>query len=149
MDHNHFLLTFDTIGPEIEIYMPTYATPNVDNEIIVQGSELLALWQDFYFTDAHGTRHDFIFAYNGDHFVGIVRFNQFALGVATLYAQVKDEVYNQSALILKSLNIINGGAYMSICHTIKIRGLATNIQVRQIDVSTIQRVIEVSIDHDL
>lgn len=155
MDHNYFSLALDTTGSEIDVYMPTYATPNVDNEIIVQGSELLAPWQDFYFIDAADARHDFIFAYEGDHFVGLVRFNQFAIGVATLYAQAKDEVYNPSPLLTKSLNIISGGAYMSVCSMLHKRELVTDTYNRHINVCLAQqaiktqlfyRSIEVSID---
>lgn len=155
MDHSHFLLTLDTTGPDIEIYMPTYATPNVDNEIIVQANERLSTWQEFYFIDGVGTRHDFIFEYNGNRFIGLVRFNQFAVGVAKLYAQVRDEVYNPSALVTQSLNIIGGGAYMSISAAIKtrefdmdmhIKPIYVNTTYREIDINTIFRLIEVSMN---
>lgn len=144
MDHNQFNLILDTTGPDIEVYMPNYATPDVDNEIIVQGSELLAPQQDFYFLDAVGTRHDFIFEYAGDHFIGLVRFNQFALGVATFYAQVRDEVLNPSALVTQSLNIMQG-AFMTICTEVKLRALQANLQTRNADIRTRVRAIEVNI----
>jgi len=144
MDHSHFMLTLDTTGPDIEVYMPTYATPDVDNEIIVQGSELLAPQQDFYFVDALGERHDLIFEYKGDHFVGLVRFNQFALGVATFYAQVRDEVFNPSALAAQAINI-QGGATLTICADFKQRAVDTSYQVRQINTAVACRQIEVNI----
>ena len=138
-----FFLMLDTTGPEIEVYMPSYATPHVDSEIIVQGNEKLAPWQDFYFIDAAGTRHDFIFAHNGDRFIGIVRFNQFAVGVATLYAQVKDEVNNLSALVTKSLSIIQGGELMVVCADVQTRAVQTDYHYCKLDVSTDYRQVEV------
>jgi hypothetical protein len=144
MDHNQFILTLDTTGPDVEVYMPTYATPEVDNEIIVQGSELLSPQQDFYFIDADGARHDFIFEYDGDQFIGLVRFNQFALGMATFYAQVRDEVSNPSALVTQSLNIMQG-AFMAVCAELKGRSLQANIQTRNVDIRTRVSSIEVNI----
>lgn len=137
-----FALILDTTGPDIEVYMPSYSTTVVDNEIIVQGSEPLAPWQDFYFIDAAGDRHDFIFAYDGDRFVGLVRFNQFALGVAVLYAQAKDEVDNPSPLVTKPINIMSG-AYMTVDGTMSVRAFATSGRQRVIDTGRTARQIEV------
>ena len=133
-----FYLTLDTTGPDITVCMPAYATPDVDNEIIVQGSETLAPWQDFYFIDGAGTRHDFIFAYEGDRFVGLVRFNQFAYGVATLHAQVRDEVYNWSPLVTKSINVIKS-AHMTICTGTAVRLIDTSWMTRAVAVGRVTR----------
>ncbi|OUS70311.1 hypothetical protein B1748_29185 [Paenibacillus sp. MY03] len=137
-----FLLTLDTTGPEIAVYMPSYSTTSVDNEVIVQSSEQLAPWQDFYFVDAAGDRHNFIFAYDGDRFVGLVRFNQFALGVAVLYAQVKDEVDNPSPIVTQPINIM-AGAYMTVCGSMSVRSIATFDRKREVETGRTARKIEV------
>lgn len=130
-----FVLKLDTTGPDIEVYMPSYTTAGPYSEIVVEASEQLAEWQDFYFIDSAGDRHNVIFAYDGDRYVGSVRFNQMSLGVATLYAQVRDEVHNLSPLRTKTINVIGGAAGTTIEAQVGVRPVDASARTREIEVS--------------
>lgn len=124
-----FVLELDTTGPAVDIYMPSYSTPESLDEIVVQATEPIAEWQEFYFVDAEGHRQDVIFSHDGDRYVGNVRFNQFPLGIATFYAQVRDEVLNPSPVRTKAINVIQG-ALMTIDTEQQTRCLNTRYSVR-------------------
>jgi predicted amino acid-binding ACT domain protein len=138
-----FVLTLDTTGPDIEISIPSYSTKSVNNQIVVQGTEPLAPWQDFYFIDAAGERHNFIFSHDNDRFIGLVRFNQFALGVAVFYAHAKDVADNSSPLSTKAINILQG-SYMTVHGTIIVRPMVVSFSTRNIDSNETQRQVLLS-----
>lgn len=102
---NYFTLELDTTAPDIAVYGPSYVVTGSDTEIVVQGSEALAPYQAFYFIDAAGQRYDVIFDYMGDHFRGLIDFANLSLGIATFYAQVKDEMHNPSKVASLSINV--------------------------------------------
>lgn len=105
---NSFELYLDTTGPIIEVIAPNYAMKNSMVDYEVKANERLAIDQDFYFIDSSGQRHDMIFEYNGDSFLGWVDFSRFKDGIAVFYAQVKDEVMNSSAEVKHSILVHAG-----------------------------------------
>lgn len=108
-----FEIFLDTTGPEISIYAPNYTMKNSMTDFEVKGSKRLAADHEFYFLDSTGGRHDVIFQYSGDSFLGWVDFSQFPEGVAVFYAQVLDTVFNPSPVISHSI-LIHGGAGVDV-----------------------------------
>ncbi|WP_100406686.1 hypothetical protein [Bacillus solitudinis] len=100
-----FVLELDTTPPVIEIVAPTYTVSDAETEIIVDSNEILAEYQDIHIVDSSGKRHDVIFLYQGDYFYGKLIFNEFSIGIATIYVRVKDEVSNLSDLAKKTIDI--------------------------------------------
>lgn len=107
---NSFDLYLDTTGPTINIHAPNYTVKNSMTDFRIEGNERLAEYQDFYFIDSDGIRHDVIFKYDGDSFLGEIDFSQFAEGIAIFYAQIKDLVFNNSPVISHSILIHAGKA---------------------------------------
>jgi hypothetical protein len=99
---NYVLIEIDTASPDIDIYIPPYTTIDLINEIIIQANENLEQYQEIYVIDSHGSRFDYTFELERDRLVGLVNFGNLSLGVATIYARVKDEVGNISNLVSKS-----------------------------------------------
>lgn len=102
---NYFTLDLDTTGPIINIIAPSYTTPQTSDEISIVANETLSTYQEIYIVDSQGVRHDLTFTYENDRFVGLVSFSGYPFGPATIYAQVKDEVFNASELVSKTINI--------------------------------------------
>lgn len=102
-----FILELDTTGPVIEAFGPSYATNLYPETITIEANENLADYQDIYFIDAAGTRHDVIFSYQTNQFVGIVYFSLFAPGIATMYARLMDKVNNLSNTAVYHVNVVN------------------------------------------
>jgi hypothetical protein len=103
---SYVVLTIDTTKPELEIFAPRYTTHDVTNTITIEANEPIADYQDIYVVDSQNVRHDYTFFKESDNqYVGKVRFNDFPLGVATIYARLKDEVNNFSDTVVKNLEI--------------------------------------------
>lgn len=105
---NFFELDLDTTGPELSVYGPGYAMKSGLTDIEVRANEKLSNNAEFYFIDSNGKRHDVIFKYNGDSFMGEVDFSLFPDGISIFYGQVKDEVFNLSPVVTHSLLIHKG-----------------------------------------
>jgi hypothetical protein len=102
---SYIVLELDTTPPEIEIYAPRYTTREILNEIKIISNEKLSAFQDIYIIDSKNNRHDYTFEYSENEFIGFVQFNELSYGMATIYVTVKDEVYNRSALVSKTIEI--------------------------------------------
>jgi len=101
-----FLLELDTTPPQITIQVPHFVHLDDDvGEVTIISNEDLDVWQQFYLIDASGRRHDFIFDYLGASFSGILSLHPIATGIATIYAQAQDTVWNRSALVSASFEI--------------------------------------------
>lgn len=98
-------IELDTKSPNLEIYAPSYTTTDLDNTIILESDESLSGFQEIYLIDSEGVRHDYTFNNDGNMLIGKVNFTNFPLGIATIYARVKDEVDNVSELISKLIDI--------------------------------------------
>lgn len=138
-----FQLTLDTTKPAIEITAPSYTTPSAKTDIWIYGEEELSSYQNFYFIDSRGERHDVIFEHLGDSFHGVMYFSNFPTGITTFYAQVKDEVRNLSNVESISINISSQQYFsLKISHharkaqlTFKRRRSSINARVRKVGVS--------------
>lgn len=104
---NFFMLELDTTGPQIDIYMPTYTLSYIETEIRIQSNENLALYQDIYIIDSKNERRKYIFEHCGDYLLGKITFNEYPSGIVTIYARLKDDVYNFSNTAYKSFLIQN------------------------------------------
>jgi len=98
---NYFVLTLDTTAPEIIINAPS----TVYEELVftVEANEELDTYQNIYIIDAEGTRHDLILLYDDTSFYGTVNLSDYPEGVMTIYAQVRDKLFNKSVLASKQI----------------------------------------------
>lgn len=101
-----FVLELDTTGPVIKAFGPSYATTAYPETIIIESSEQLADYQDIYFIDSAGTRHDVIFSHDSTRMTGIVYFTLFSYGIATMYSRLMDDVNNLSNTAIYHVNIL-------------------------------------------
>lgn len=100
-------IEFDRTPPEVEIYAPSYTTRELVNEITIEANEHIADdHHEIYVIDSNGDRHDYTFEKELDNrFVGFIKFSNFPMGIATIYARMKDDVDNFSNLVDKSIEI--------------------------------------------
>lgn len=106
MSQSYILLTLDTTAPDVELLLPNFTTNQARTEIRVVANESLLPWHEIYVIDSLGRRHNLTFKHEDDEFVGVVVFSDYPMGIATVYATVKDSVGNQSALVSKSIRIV-------------------------------------------
>lgn len=102
---SYFTLSLDTTGPEINIISPRYTIPGIDTEMRIVANEPVSTYQEIYIIDAAGKRHDLIFAKGDCEFYGIWNFQQCALGIAQVFAQLKDTVFNPSNVAVTTIHI--------------------------------------------
>ena len=119
---NYFFLELDTTEPQINIYAPTstsggsndvgisgsaYANRVQTEELRIEASEPLLEYQNIYCIDSSGKKHDMIFSRISDtEYVGEIMFSGYPYGIATIFAQMQDEVGNPSRLATFNINII-------------------------------------------
>ena len=102
-----FELYLDTTSPNIRINAPQKTTYNIHTYIVIESNELLMEYQDIYIIDGNGTRHDVTFLYQDDKYFGDIVFNEtYSIGIATIYARLKDSVGNLSELASATFNIV-------------------------------------------
>lgn len=100
------IIELDTTPPQIEVYAPRYTTDAITNEITIESNEPLASYQEIYIIDSNGDKYDYTFEQKDeDTFVGIIRFNNIAMGIATIYVRMKDGVDNFSNVVSKAIEI--------------------------------------------
>lgn len=103
-----FILELDTTPPEITINAPSYTTKFIPNTIYVTSNEILSdSYENIYIVDSNGATHDIDLSFDGNKiYSGSVIFKDYPNGVATIYAQLKDDVGNVSQLVSKTINVI-------------------------------------------
>lgn len=103
----YFTLGFDTTGPHIEIYAPKYTDRVSNNYIRIVSDEKLSSFQNIYVIDSKGVKHDVIFSFDGNNtLLGNIVFNDYPIGVTTIFAQLKDDVDNMSNLATAHISVI-------------------------------------------
>lgn len=111
---SYFDLTLDTTGPIIAVALNTFTVQGVECDITTLSNELLsAEAQDIYIIDAAGKKHNMILAISADgmSYTGTTNFNDCAAGIATVYAQLQDDVGNVSNLASAAINILAASVY--------------------------------------
>jgi hypothetical protein len=104
---NFFTVQLDTTAPLISIYAPAYVDMNGQTEIRIVSNELLSSYQDIYIIDALGDKHNVIFSFDGNtEYTGMITFNNYAVGIATIHAELKDTVDNISNHATKTVRIL-------------------------------------------
>lgn len=140
---NFFQLELDTSPPVISITAPSYTVPHIDTEIIISSDEPLDNYQEFFIVDSAGTRHDVIFDYLGDSFRGVIDFWDYALGIATIYARVRDEMHNLSQIVMATIDIKKAAQVF-----ITIKDIFKDIQITEnimpLAISQNQREVQIS-----
>jgi hypothetical protein len=89
-------------------------------EIEISANEELADWQEIYVKDSQGERHDYIFSKVDDcTYFGYVDLRVYPFGIATIYARMKDEVFNLSELASVAIYIgyIKNKPYAVVFHS--------------------------------
>lgn len=138
-----FMLELDTTPPAVSITVPNYTIPHVDTEIMVVANEPLDNFQEIYIVDSAGVRHDAIFEFQGDSFRGVVDFCDCALGIATIYARVRDEVHNLSEVAMATIDV-KQAAKVFISITEKSREIAAREKTMPLTISENQRDIAIT-----
>jgi hypothetical protein len=124
---NYVLIELDTTSPQIEVFAPRYTTDDIINKITIESNEKLANYQEVYVIDSKGLRHDYTFSRDSENtFTGIIRFINYPLGIATIYARMKDEVDNFSNIASTSIEIKEGLTLLSL----DIKDSAMNIEIK-------------------
>ena len=149
---SYFNLILDTTPPAIEIIAPSYTIPNRITEITVLTNEELSNYQEIYIIDSHNVRHDVIFDFQGNKFIGLVDFCDYSFGIATIFARVKDSVFNLSGLVSKTINILQvmqvdldiSESTRGIGCIESVRALETSEEIRAVAVQEIIRQVVVS-----
>ncbi|MDQ0976623.1 hypothetical protein QFZ31_006675 [Neobacillus niacini] len=103
---SYLMLTLDTTSPDVEIIMPSYTTQQATTQVKVVANEELIINHEVYIMDSFNTRHDITLVHNGNEFEGLLSFEGYPLGIATLYARVTDTVGNQSDLVSKAIRVM-------------------------------------------
>jgi hypothetical protein len=127
---SYITIELDTTSPKVEVFAPKYTTDDIINTITVEASEKLANYQDIYVIDSNGVRHDYTFERDSDTtFVGVIRFVNYPLGIATIYARMKDEVDNFSNVASTSVEIKEGLTLLSL----EISDSVRDVSLRDLD----------------
>ena len=111
---SYFALDLDTTGPLITVAINSYTLQGVECDITVLSNELPSSEaQDIYIIDAAGKKHNMILAISADgmSYTGTTNFNDCAAGIATVYAQLQDDVGNVSNLASAAINILAASVY--------------------------------------
>ncbi|MDM5333445.1 hypothetical protein QUF56_09420 [Ureibacillus composti] len=129
-----FTLTLDTTAPHIDVYAPTYTTPQAEFEVLIKANERLAEYQEIFAIDSVGEKHDFIFMYENNAYFGIVDVSKFSIGIATIYVRVCDVVGNLSDTLMVNMDI-KQAINIDILSTDTIRAVIVNEETRKVIVN--------------
>lgn len=140
-----FTLWLDTTPPQLEVVMPSYTLPQIYTQIDIYSNEILSSYQEIYLIDSNGDRFDYTFANYGDRLQGTVRFNNVAIGMATMYIRLKDEVGNISDTYIKNILIRESGM-LKIEKDVSTRKIDKDISTRIFDRDIHNRTIENNLD---
>jgi hypothetical protein len=136
---------FDRTKPEVEIYAPNYTTQEILNVITIQANEPLSTYQDFYIEDSYGTIHEYTFTQSEpDVYTGRIILNNLPFGILKLYAKVRDEVDNESNLVMASIELKESIQLVDMTESHKERAISLSVETRQIDDDTHNMDIETS-----
>lgn len=111
---SYFDLMLDTTGPIIAVALNSYTVQGVECDITILSNERLsAEMQNVYIADAAGKKHNLILTISADgmSYTGTTNFNECAAGIATVYAQLQDDVGNLSNLASATINILPSSVY--------------------------------------
>jgi hypothetical protein len=131
----YILIELDTTGPRVEIHAPSYTNKSAKTPINIVANESLASYQEIYIMDAEGVRHDLTFLHSDNEFVGEMYFNDYPLGVTTIYARVKDTVDNMSNLASFSF-YIRESEILTLDMSVEVMANQMNISTMNIEMNT-------------
>lgn len=111
---SYFNLTLDTIGPQITLAVNTFTVQGIETDITILSNEPLSnAWQSVYIVDSQGKKYNMILSISADgtSYSGMTNFYECAAGIATVYAQLQDEVGNLSNIAAASINVLSASVY--------------------------------------
>lgn len=147
-----FNLVLDTTPPILNIISPQYTSPDILTTIIIESDKPLMKFQDIYFVDYNEVKHDLIFNYDINCYVGKIQFTNMCNGIGTICCCLKDEVGNKSDLISKAINITNGETLklnvkdfdMTVNGTLNVCELSCSQKIRKLDVKINEKKLYIS-----
>lgn len=149
MERNYFILELDLEGPNVNCYAPIYSDRQSNNEIVFTSSEALSDFQEVYIMDSQGGRHDLIFSLTGENeYIGNVVFNEYPMGIATVYGQFKDDVGNPSNLASRSINIVSSHDSLMLKLTVSEKEASVSINSKEASVSINSKEASVTLFED-
>lgn len=128
-------VSLDTTSPTIEIQSPSYSTRTLPLSVTVQGDELLDTTAEIYTIDSLGVRRNYNFTYQTTRFSSSIDLTSYPLGMITIYAKVRDTVFNYSALVSKQVNLVASSDAIKVkVDAPRVRALSVEKQVRKVEV---------------
>lgn len=144
---NYFSLTLDTTSPTLSIAVPQYTSPNIYTDISIVANENLMDYQDIYIIDSDSVRHDLILGFSDtNELTGRFIFNEFPLGIATIYARLKDDVGNLSSLYSKTINIVQNQSLIIEVETF-LNNVSLNLIEDNVDLTILNNPTKIEIKH--
>lgn len=143
---SHFRVTLDTKPPIVSIHAPSYSTLDQPVPIgIVTNEKISEYDQDIYIVDHDGNRFDLTLVYQETGFFGLVYLNQLSVGIATIYANIADEVRNiGTATAYLHITIIPANA-LKLKLASSVRKVDTGIKARSQASMSHTRVLETGV----
>jgi len=104
-----FQIELDTTPPKLELYFPSKTTMDSIETITINSNEPLLVNHEIMIEDSKGQKHFYTFSLENDKksFVGIIPFNDFSKGIATIHVRLSDEVGNLSSIYKGSFEVLN------------------------------------------
>jgi hypothetical protein len=139
------MLELDTTSPTIEIIVPHFTTLNSPVHITIQANDELGEYQDIYVIDSKGNRFDITLVHGGNKYVSdALSLSECSVGVATIYARLKDDVGNFSNVATKSIYIMSanllhlkmGHSRMGVKAGNSMRSILTDVGKQRVDYMT-------------
>lgn len=133
---NCFELILDTTPPILDIYTPSNTQNGIITNIYIESTENIGVVEELFIIDAVGNRLDLIGSINEDQLDISVNLN-IALGIATIYCRLKDEVFNLSDLFHKSFEV-SGEMDLKIILDTQIRKVDLFSKTRRVDLELLE-----------
>lgn len=148
MKANYFTLTLDTTGPFIEVLGLDYSIRGALYDITVISNEPMDPGvQNCNVIDSAGKEHPVTLAISEDglKYEGSTQFEGCAVGIATIIAQMRDDVGNLSNVSSKAVNILTAPIYH--CNVdLACAGAEIAIDQAKVSVLTSQATVKMSVD---
>lgn len=108
-------IELDTTSPKIEINTASKVIVGTNSVININSNEALSSFQNIYIIDSSKIVRNYTFAMRSPtELVGAVRFSDYGIGIATIYAQLEDEVGNISELATFEIEVLPSSAVLSL-----------------------------------
>lgn len=104
---NNLTVTLDTTPPVVSIIAPKYAMADDIVHITIEANEALDSWNNIRIVDNNDIDISNTFTMYENSFIGSVHIPT-GINKITIYAQLRDDVWNMSDIISKTVDILTG-----------------------------------------